>query len=85
MPRYEFRCPDCSTVFQEKRPFARADEAAVCPACHGDRAAKVIGSAMFYSPGSAAKSLLDPKPASRPVPAGAHPGGCPCCSGRTVI
>ena len=45
----------------------------------------LMSAMMFYAPGSAAKAMLDPKPASRSVPTAAHAGGCPCCSGGTVL
>ncbi len=82
MPRYQFACPSCETTFEEKRTFSRSDDPAACPACATTTTEKVIGAAMFYAPGSAAKAMLDPKPAARPVPT-AHAGGCPCCSGRS--
>ncbi|MGI8478051.1 MAG: FmdB family zinc ribbon protein [Thermomicrobiales bacterium] len=84
MPTYQFRCPGCGATFEERRGFARADEAARCPECAGERAVKVIGSALFFSPGSAAKAMLAPRVATRPMPAtpDAHDSGCPCCSGR---
>ena len=40
---------------------------------------KVIANVAFYSPGSAAKALLDP--GARPkATAAPHAAGCPCCS-----
>lgn len=81
MPTYQFRCPDCSELFEEKRGFAQSGESAVCPACQSGRAVQVIGAAMFFSRGDAARALLEPKPATRAaVPAG-HGAGCPCCGG----
>ena len=77
MPTYQFACPTCESTFEEKRSFSRSDDPAVCPSCQCAGAEKVIGTAMFFSPGSAAKSLLEPKPAAR---AAAHTSGCPCCS-----
>jgi putative FmdB family regulatory protein len=83
MPTYQFRCPDCAVLFEEKRAFARADEPAICPGCGSARPSKVFASAMFYAPGSAAKAMLEPgaKKASAPV---SHGAGCPCCSGQTA-
>jgi putative FmdB family regulatory protein len=81
MPTYDFRCPTCATLFEERRSFARADEPAVCPSCGSDRAAKVISVAEFYSPGSAAKSLLDPGSRQKAT-AAPHAAGCPCCAPR---
>lgn len=86
MPTYDFRCPSCATTFEEKRSFARADDPAICPECGGDCAVKVIGLAEFYSPGSAAKALLDPASRQRGTSAPAsHAAGCPCCSPRKPV
>jgi putative FmdB family regulatory protein len=82
MPTYQFRCPDCSELFEEKRGFAQSGEPAVCPACRSDRAVKVIGAAMFFSKGDAARALLEPKPAKRAAVPTSHGADCPCCSGR---
>lgn len=83
MPTYQFRCPVCAEVFDEKRGFARADDPARCPSCGSDGASKLFASAMFFSPGSAAKAILEPKAPSRAVPVAAgHGSDCPCCGGR---
>ena len=81
MPLYKFRCPDCATLFEEKRSFARSDDPALCPTCGGRQTAKVFASAMFYTPGMAARGMLEPKTAFKNVPAG-HSAGCPCCGGQ---
>lgn len=81
MPVYLFRCPACGADFEEKRSFARSDDPAACPACGGSEATKVFSSAMFFSPGSAAKAMLEPKAATKKVPV-AHGAGCPCCGVR---
>src|SRR4051812_25692775 len=82
MPTYQFRCPECSEMFEEKRGFAQSSEPAACPACGGDRAVKVIGTAMFFSKGDAARALLEPKPRKRAALAAPHGAGCPCCGGH---
>ena len=79
MPTYDFRCPTCEATFEERRSFARADDPAVCPGSGDDHAAHVIAVAQFFSPGSAAKSLLDPG-ARQNATAAPHAAGCPCCS-----
>lgn len=84
MPTYAFACPSCQTAFDEKRSFAQSDDPATCPSCGDVNASKVISSIAFYSPGTAAKSLLDPgsrQKASAPAPS-AHTAGCPCCTPR---
>jgi putative FmdB family regulatory protein len=79
MPTYDFRCPSCESTFEERRSFSRADEPAVCPRCGDDHGAKVIAKVAFYSPGSAAKSLLDPG-SRQTATATPHSASCPCCS-----
>lgn len=83
MPTYEFHCPDCAAVFEEKRGFAQSDEPALCPNCRRGRAVKVIGAAMFFSKGDAARALLEPKPMKRAAVSTGHGSDCPCCSGPT--
>ncbi len=34
MPRYEYRCRTCGTVYEERRPMADADAPATCPGGH---------------------------------------------------
>jgi putative FmdB family regulatory protein len=80
MPVYQFRCPECAYPFEEKRTFGCSDDPAVCPKC-GQRATKVFTSAMYYTPGMAAKGLLAPKSGKSARPA-AHGADCPCCGGR---
>jgi putative FmdB family regulatory protein len=36
MPRYEFRCRECTTTFELDRPMAAASEPADCPHGHSD-------------------------------------------------
>lgn len=81
MPTYQFRCPDCSEIFEEKRGFAHSDEPAFCPSCRGGRAVKVIGAAMFFSKGDAVRALLEPKLTKRAAVSAGHGAGCPCCGG----
>lgn len=34
MARYEFRCPTCDVVFEERRPMSAASDPATCPCGH---------------------------------------------------
>ena len=36
MPRYEFRCRECTTTFEVDRPMAAASDPADCPHGHSD-------------------------------------------------
>ena len=83
MPTYDFRCQNCDSTFEERRSFARADDPAVCPCCGDDHATKVIAVAEFFSPGSAAKAMLDPG-ARQKATGTPHPASCPCCSPRRL-
>ncbi|MDQ3905406.1 MAG: zinc ribbon domain-containing protein [Actinomycetota bacterium] len=36
MPRYEFRCRECSTTFELNRPMSASGDPARCPSGHDD-------------------------------------------------
>jgi putative FmdB family regulatory protein len=36
MPIYEYYCPECAAVFEERRPMAEREAAAGCPTCGAD-------------------------------------------------
>lgn len=40
MALYEYRCADCGTEFEQRRPMSEADSSAECPAC-GKQAARL--------------------------------------------
>lgn len=81
MPTYQFHCRVCAHHFEERRSFAASEDPATCPACASEEAEKVIGTAMFFTPGSAAKAILDPSAKTRAAAkaTAAHAPGCPCC------
>jgi|GEM_PF-310209 len=81
MPTYLFRCPHCLTSFEEKRSFASADTLAACPVCGSSETARIFTAPTFFSPGAAAKQMIDPKPVVPKIPSG-HGAGCPCCRVR---
>jgi putative FmdB family regulatory protein len=70
VPRYEFRCRDCSTTFEVSRPMSASGEAASCPAGHDDtvRLLSVIGLARGG----------DGATAPAPTGGGCCGGGCGC-------
>jgi len=71
MPLYEYRCPECDTTFDARRPMAEASDPIDCPNGH-------VGSrrllSVFASTGVA--SAAGSAPTSAPRPSG---GGC--CGG----
>ncbi|MFC7622960.1 zinc ribbon domain-containing protein [Microlunatus sp. GCM10028923] len=67
MPRYEFRCRECSTTFEVDRPMVAAADPADCPQGHPDTVKLLSTVALGGRAGAGA-----------PVPAG---GGGGCCGG----
>ncbi len=61
VPRYDFRCRECSTTFEVDRPMAAAGDPAPCPAGHTDTVKLLSTVALAGRAGAA------------PAPAG---GGC---------
>jgi putative FmdB family regulatory protein len=73
VPIYEYRCLDCETVFEQRRPMAEADADVLCPDGHG-RAKRLLP--MFASARSGGSSSA-PAPSMAPARSG---GGCgPAC------
>ncbi|MCI0393370.1 MAG: zinc ribbon domain-containing protein [Chloroflexi bacterium] len=74
MPRYDFRCPDCQTVFEERRSFDEAHRPATCPVCGQPEARKVLLAVAVLSNGGQASAERIP------VPMASHGCGCGSCS-----
>ena len=69
MPRYDFRCHDCTTIFEEERAMARASAPATCPQCGGEHTYKLLSQVTVTS-------------GSRPVESTpAQTSGCGCGGG----
>ncbi|MEZ5218421.1 MAG: zinc ribbon domain-containing protein [Ilumatobacteraceae bacterium] len=71
MPLYEYKCKDCDTVFEVRRPMAEANEATVC--AEGHPATRLLS--VFASVGGGSSA---PAPAVAPRPAGGCGGHCAC-------
>ena len=69
MPRYDFRCRECSTTFEVDRPMAAASHPARCPYGHGDTV-KLLNTV-----------ALGGRAGAGPAPAPAAPAGGGCCGG----
>ncbi|HEY3261223.1 MAG TPA: zinc ribbon domain-containing protein [Pseudonocardiaceae bacterium] len=71
MPRYEFRCRECSTTFEVSRPMSASGDPATCPGGHHDTV-KLLSVVGFARGGDGAS-------AAAPVQAGGCCGGaCGC-------
>ncbi|MBP7997749.1 MAG: zinc ribbon domain-containing protein [Chloroflexi bacterium] len=73
MARYDFRCLECETVFEEKRPMAQADVAAACPTCQSTHTRKLLNRVAFNMAGHDGASL--------PLPMYNEGDGGSCCGG----
>lgn len=71
MPRYEYRCRQCATVFELNRPMAESAAAASCPSGHTDTV-KLLSTVAVSTGANAGASAA-------PAPAPAGGGGC--CGG----
>lgn len=73
MPRYDFRCRECSTTFEVDRPMSAAGEPAPCPAGHADTV-KLLAAVALAGRAGTGRAPVPTEPAS---------GGCcggGCCS-----
>ena len=95
MPIYEFECPDCDILFEERLSVAQLDEVVVeCPICYTPRVEKVISAPTFLisrgrsnlsdtevdSGESGTEEAAEPGELETPeAPSLNHPAGCACC------
>lgn len=79
MPRYEFRCRVCTTVFEVDRPMSAAGEDAACPAGHADTVKLLSTVAIGGRTGAGAKSSMSAGAAQTASSAARGTGGC--CGG----
>lgn len=67
MPRYDFRCRECSETFEVDRPMSASGDPARCPAGHADTVKLLNAVAVGGRAGAG--------------PAPARAGGGGCCGG----
>lgn len=70
MPRYDFRCHDCTAVFEEERTMAQAALPASCPSCGSDHTYKLLSQIAIMSSARRVESA--------PTLGGIQGGGCGC-------
>lgn len=79
MPVYEYRCPDCTHLFEKLVSYSQSERGVDCPTC-GARAGKLLSTfaAIGAGGGSEASAM------SGAAPAGGGGGCCGggCCGGR---
>ncbi|HEX7094650.1 MAG TPA: zinc ribbon domain-containing protein [Acidimicrobiales bacterium] len=74
MPTYEFRCRECDTVFEERRPMSESSAPATCPAGHTNTVRLL---SVFASTVGRQSSTVS----SGDVAAAMSSGGGGCCGG----
>ncbi len=74
MPRYEYRCRTCDTVFEERRPMSRSAEPATCPEGH-EGAVRLLS--VFASVGATGPAAAQAAPSAGPCGS-----ACGCHGGR---
>lgn len=75
MPRYDYRCRTCGTVYEERRPMVNADAPATCPVGH-------VGAARLLPVFATTGHAAGPGPGACGAPvAGGCGGGCLCHAG----
>jgi putative FmdB family regulatory protein len=73
VPRYDFRCRQCSTTFEVDRPMAAAGDPARCPYGHADTV-KLLSTVALGGRAGASRAPMAAVPA-------APAGGGGCCGG----
>lgn len=71
MPRYDFRCRECTDTFEVSRPMSASGDPAPCPAGHTDTV-KLLTTVAVGGLSTASRA---------PARAGAGGGGGGCCGG----
>lgn len=72
MPVYEYRCPDCTHLFEKLVSYSQSERGVDCPTC-GARASKLLSTFAAIGAGSASEAVG--------VGASAAPMGGGCCGG----
>jgi putative FmdB family regulatory protein len=70
MPLYEYRCNDCSAVYELLRPMADREVAAVCPSCESRASMPLISRVAVHAGSGSDES-----------PSASGGGGGGCCGG----
>ena len=78
MPLLEYRCADCSSVFERLVPRTAGADVAECPTCHSsDGGKRLLSVFAAVRGGDGATTELTP-PAMPAMGGACGPGGCGC-------
>lgn len=79
MPRYDFRCHDCATIFEEERSMSQATAPAACPHCGSGNTYKLLSQVAIVNgaPRGASHRAAEPRQAAQQN-AGCGCGACSC-------
>lgn len=77
MPRYEFRCRECSDTFEVNRPMIESGDPANCPAGHTDTV-KLLSTVAFAGSSRGGSGGGAPSVPAMPSGGGCCGGGCGC-------
>jgi putative FmdB family regulatory protein len=80
MPLYQFTCRQCQNRFEERRPFAQANDPAPCPACGSADTRRPLAAIGFISNGGSRASQSES--ISLPMSGGCGCGGACACGGH---
>jgi putative FmdB family regulatory protein len=75
MPRYDFRCHDCTTIFEEERSMAQSSAPATCPHCGSEHTYKLLSRVAIVN--GAARGAAPAREVPQPS-AGCGCGACSC-------
>ncbi|MGH3547732.1 MAG: FmdB family zinc ribbon protein [Pseudonocardiaceae bacterium] len=74
MPRYEFRCRECSTTFELSRPMTASRDPARCPDGHDDTV-RLLSTVALSSGAASGAGASQPRRTAAPA-GGCCGGGC---------
>lgn len=76
MPLYDYKCPECDTTFEARRPMAEASDPVDCP--NGHAGSRRLLSVFATVGGSSSSSAPAPAPMPRAGGHGCGGGMCGC-------
>jgi putative FmdB family regulatory protein len=78
MPRYDYRCDECSAVFEVERPMSSTAEE-MCPACGGPATRVFTPVGVAFKGSGFHNTDYRPKPPSESCPSAGSSSSCSNC------